>query len=80
MPFFRRKQNTDAIGIKPADLNRMLEKGEPVLVLDVRQPDAMDTYRFTIPGCGADPAVGVAGSLPGIATRSDDRCVLHLTA
>lgn len=50
MPLFRRKQDTDAVGVKPAELKRMLDSGEPVLALDVRQPDALSTCPFSIPG------------------------------
>jgi rhodanese-related sulfurtransferase len=52
MPLFRRKRNLeqDAATISVAELKRMLDRNEDVLVLDVRKRAAFAESPFAIPG------------------------------
>jgi rhodanese-related sulfurtransferase len=50
MPLFRRKQDTSSVDLPVGTLKAMLDRGERVLVVDVRQPDGYRTHPFTIPG------------------------------
>lgn len=50
MPLFRRKQDTSSVDLPVAKLMATLDRGEPVLVVDVRQEDGFRTHPFTIPG------------------------------
>lgn len=50
MPLFKRKTDTTGVDLPPARLKQMLDRGEQVLVIDVRQPDGYRTHPFSVPG------------------------------
>ncbi|MBV9279040.1 MAG: hypothetical protein JOZ41_03070 [Chloroflexi bacterium] len=52
MPIFRRRTNVEeqVPAIAVSELKRRLDRGEDILVLDVRQPDAYRQFPAAIPG------------------------------
>jgi rhodanese-related sulfurtransferase len=76
---YRRLRAQGPTWIEPDELRRRLAAGEPIVLLDVRQPDEFTLPPGHLPGAVNVPLAGLADRTPGLARRKQPVVVVCKT-
>jgi rhodanese-related sulfurtransferase len=64
----------DALRMSPEELHARIERGEPVVIVDVRTEDALSVHPYQIPGARWLPLASVVAQAHTLPRRSTIVC------
>jgi len=64
----------DALRMSPEELHTRIERGDPVVVVDVRTEDALSVHPYQIPGSRWLPLASVVAQVPTLPRQGTIVC------